>query len=675
MEFRKRLSAPGERAATCQFQARRAAGLSEFRKLPPAARAANLRRMTKHLLVVAMAGFLFGGCDCGGGNSTPCQTTADCEANSVCVQGVCQAVGQGGGAGNDAGTGGSSGTGGGTATGGGSGGGGPSVCGNGVLETGEACDDFNTTTGDGCNGMCRIEPNFLCPTPGQACVSTVHCGDGVRGGTEQCDDHNLMSGDGCSMNCVVEDGWKCPTVGIACTADRCGDGKVAGFEECDDGDTDSGDGCSATCVAEDHFSCPATGGACVAVTCGNGQKEGTEQCDDGNHDLGDGCDTRCHLEPRCTNGQCTAVCGDGIRQTGEACDDGNVRGDDGCSATCTVELGFMCADITPAAQSTLDIPVVYRDFLGNDLPNGHVDFENGNGGETGLVQALLGSDGKPVYAGGAGTVTTHGAGPFNQWYRDTANVNRTVAETLPMTRDPGTGSYVFDSNAFFPLDGRGWQSDGTEPSRNDGHNFSFTSELRYWFNWSGGEQLDFRGDDDVWVFINGHLAVDLGGVHGAQSGSVTLDTAQAATLGLQSGGVYEACVFQAERHTTASSYRLTLRGFNAPRSSCDWRCGDGVVTRYEACDDGVNDGRYGGCKPGCLARGGFCGDGHVDTDAGELCDDGSNTGTMSGQCAPGCGAQVGCGDGVFQPELGEECDDGNRTPNDGCDAMCHFEIG
>ncbi len=546
-------------------------------------------------------------------------------------------------------------------------------CGNGVVDPGEACDDGNTAGNDGCTADCKLqEPGWVCGDGGTPCVHVQVCGNGRLEAPELCDDHNTTAGDGCDSQCGVELGWTCPVPGIRCTAAMCGDGVIAGFEECDDGNAASGDGCSASCMLEAGHACDAAGQPCRTTTCGDGVAEGTEQCDDGNNDLGDGCTPLCEREPVCTNGTCQAVCGDGVLQAGEACDDGNLKNADGCSSTCTVETGFSCTPTAAAEPNTLAVSVVYRDFIGNDQTGGHPDFENKNTSDLNIVKTTLGADHKPVYASATTTASTSGAANFNQWYRDTPNVNLTYADTLTLTRT-APATYVFDNSAFFPLDGRGWPALGKEPLRTSGnHNFSFTSELRYWFDYKGGEVLTFRGDDDVFVFVNNTLAVDLGGVHGAQTGSVTLDATAATNLGLTIGGTYEVVVFQAERHTSASSYKLTLQGFNAAHSVCASVCGDDVTSSTEACDDGVNQGGYNSCTADCLGFGPRCGDGTVQTDH-EQCDDGVNSGAY-GTCTPTCTLAPYCGDGIVQEDHGEQCDDGpNPPPDSGC-AQCHYVI-
>ncbi len=76
------------------------------------------------------------------------------------------------------------------------------------------------------------------------CHKTV-CGDGIKEGFEQCDDGNLIPYDGCSPTCTIEP--KC--AGGTCTA-VCGDGLKFPQEQCDDGNTITGDGCSSTCTIE-----------------------------------------------------------------------------------------------------------------------------------------------------------------------------------------------------------------------------------------------------------------------------------------------------------------------------------------------------------------------------------------------------------------------------------------
>jgi fibro-slime domain-containing protein len=552
----------------------------------------------------------------------------------------------------------------------------PVVCGDGQKAASETCDDGNTAAGDGCDASCAaIEAGFVCATAGQPCTR-IACGDGRMEGSEACDDGNERSVDGCTLDCTqvetgyecltpgaactVKPGWSCAADGSACRAAGCGDGVVAGNEECEDGQNDasgdpvSGDGCSDTCRLEPGYKCPTVGQACERTVCGDSKVEGTEQCDDGNNDMGDGCSPLCANEPNCTNGTCTAVCGDNVILPGapeDECDDGNTRSGDGCSAECKKEQGFVCTTIESAPPDEVEIPIVYRDFVSVGLAKGgstpHPDFNDLNGAETGIVATTLGSDGKPVYAKTSGSSTTHGAGPFNQWYRDTAGVSKTIVSTLTLPRDSATGSYIFDNQTFFPLDGLGWVAEGLENTAANSNapvaqrNFGFTSEARYWFEFKGTERLEFRGDDDVWVFINEKLALDLGGVHGALTGTVDLSSASVqANLGLVTGRIYEVVVFQAERHTSQSSYKLTLNNFVTRRTECVNQCGDGTVQAGEQCDDGTggNVGGYGKCSPTCVL-GPRCGDKTVQTAEGEQCDDGNTNDADS--CTNTCRIRIG----------------------------------
>jgi len=574
-------------------------------------------------------------------------------------------------------------------------------CGDGVVNPGEACDDGNADSGDGCTGTCdAIENGFACPMPGDPCVSTVICGDGNITGAETCDDGDLALGDGCSDNCQVETGWVCPDPGEQCEAAACGDGVIAGSEVCEDDDAPpaNGDGCSDSCQLEPGFKCDVPGQPCVPTICGDALVEGSEQCDDGNNDFGDGCvPLYCQNEPDCTQSPamaCTTSCGDGIKLPNgtEECEDGNTVDGDGCSATCTTEPGYECIpDVS--ASLTLELPIVLRDFAVS-----HPDMEDFLGSDLNIVQLLLGADGKPVYNGMPTTPTTSGQANFDQWYRDVAGINIPVLQTLTFTKLV-TGEFQFNDSTFFPLNGLGFGNQGNS------QNFHFTSEVRYWFEYKGTEVLDFTGDDDVWVFVNKRRAINLGGVHGAQNASITLNAANAVTFNLTLGQVYEIVVFQAERHTTQSNYKLTLSNFDNGKSICNSVCGDGIKTPDEACDDGINDGSYGsctpdckkgprcgdslvqmpfeecddgvnlspyeGCAPGCQL-GAFCGDGQVDSLFGEQCDDGDNDGGYN-ECATDCVLGERCGDGVKQSPF-EECDDGNSNNSDSCGNDCESNI-
>ncbi len=604
------------------------------------------------------------------------------------------------------------------------------VCGDGVVDPNEGCDDGNIMAGDGCSDHCRIEQGFKCDGTPSVCTPTV-CGDGKKEGAESCDDGNTIAFDGCSPDCRAEP--TCPT-GMACTS-TCGDGIVFGNEECDDGNLRDGDGCSSQCKVEAGYMC-SNDASCVT-------KMGVDPTTGATKDI---CTLTIPSVFRDFNAN-SATGGHPDFQPGYNSPGGvqglvqptlDMDGKPVLSSTASVSNGFM--------HGTADFAEWYRDGKPSSGPisgsivlwdNGKGGYVNrwGKNGEQWQGQPAE-ADYEPItYGGPAGggcqacnpTATGACYDPCTPWETNGQTQGAAYACCAEIAKSGYDGNPL-----FFPIDNAKGiltepRSEGKVPAQygwygwpwetavattlgvrtpiqtstanfpSQMHNFSFTTEVKYWFKYTKDLQatLDFTGDDDLWVFLNGHLAVDLGGWHVPLNGTLTINGANinavsqvtvddngmtltqstakgtATTYGLTDGNVYQMQIFNAEREVEGSSFELTLSGFNMNPSTCVTDCGDGVVGPGEECDDGTNRGGYNECAPGCV-YGPRCGDGVVQTDDGEVCDEGDagNLGQYGG-CGPDCQPGPRCGDGVVQTDDGETCDDGmNLGTYGGCGPNC-----
>ncbi|MFZ5890241.1 MAG: DUF4215 domain-containing protein [Myxococcota bacterium] len=588
------------------------------------------------------------------------------------------------------------------------------VCGDGKPDANEGCDDGNVMAGDGCDPRCRIETGYKCDGTPSKCSATK-CGDGKAEGAESCDDGNLVALDGCSATCQAEP--KCPTTG-ACTS-GCGDGIVLN-EECDDGNVRNGDGCSGTCKIEQGFMCnndapcEQVNGKCTLAVPAVFRDFNFKDSSGGHQDF----------QPGTQSGFTVAK--------GLVLDtwDNDKKPVFSGKGTCYTADGKSSACANPPAQihTVASFGQWYRDGAPSSgpIPGTIRLWENGKGGfvnrfgpngeqfrsfPSGMIGGVTYPN--PIVCPGGGKCAdaacmTPPTGAGADWVCLDGCLPFSSTDTQSCWAQP----VFWDGNPlFFPLDPpnprilndarrgakvpeqygyRGWpwekqvgvrgglQASGVaclaaDDATSSGwcHNFSFTTEVKYWFKYDAKAtaRLEFTGDDDVWVFVNGKLAVDLGGWHVPLDGSVTINATTAATYGLEDGKVYMIGVFQAERQTEGSSFRLTLAGFNMAKSDCRTNCGDGVIAAGEECDDGPgNTGEYNHCSPACTV-GPRCGDGIKQDQYGEHCDDGTNDGAY-GHCTPECKTGLHCGDGIVtQPN--EQCDDGKNDGSYGtCTSVC-----
>jgi fibro-slime domain-containing protein len=282
-------------------------------------------------------------------------------------------------------------------------------------------------------------------------------------------------------------------------------------------------------------------------------------------------------------------------------------------ATAGVACGQVAGNENSTLPSSISLTGTVRDFKERSVNGGHQDFERQPSGGFGhymsIVADELGSDGKPVFSSlgykvttnwrdasgrniirpksyisalsgdqaGAVASSTGGAltsgDTIRSWFRDTSGVNVSKPLTINLTRASNSSIYTFDDRTdptfssrggFFPINGELYGN-----SAGDNKNFHFTFELAtdFVYKRNQGQVFTFTGDDDVWVFIDNKLVIDIGGVHGAVSQTINLDRLS----WLTDNSTYRLNFFFAERHRTQSNCKiettLQLRTLEMPSAT------------------------------------------------------------------------------------------------------------
>ena len=531
-------------------------------------------------------------------------------------------------------------------------------CGDGIVQLNEACDDKNNNGrySETAPGYC----NSNCTDKGP------YCGDGIKQTNEVCDDGNNKNGDYCSANCKQKFG-------------ECGDGIIQDFEKCDNASFGEGNGpyCSYDCKTYygkcgdgviQRENCSGEGN-CVEITglgeeCDRASLNGTpKECPYGPEtSTCSGCTKKCKKEPGIPR-----YCGDGVisSDAGERCDKATYGAGIGpyyCSADCTEVIGS-CGDGTiqenevcdPKKEGDPNSPYCTNNCkkisgnCGDGEVNGNEQCDKGdpaNGGLNGNPDCPYGSD------------------------------EACTACTIDCKNTTGNARYCGDGVTDEPFEAC------DSGKTNNGH-YGYCKEDCSGmgpycgdFEQNGSEQCD-DGDPN-----KGGLNGNFNCPYGKESCEVCTKFCKKApgtTTAYCGDGILQRancagflnCVVTPGANESCDEGSQASGGHNGEYGHCSTsctgageRCGDGIVTAGEVCDDEGLNGQYGHCAADCKSEGRRCGDGVVEEAQGEVCDDGENNGKYNsgttGYCNSDCkgsGAGGFCGDGNTDSANGETCDE------------------
>ncbi|WP_236606820.1 DUF4215 domain-containing protein [Sandaracinus amylolyticus] len=457
---------------------------------------------------------------------------------------------------------------------------GPSTgrCGDGTVDDGEECDDGGRLAGDGCSAACELECGDGVVGTGELCDTGI--GEGEEGACPtDCDDgmactSDTLSGTDCSVECVhgditaaADDDGCCPPDANASTdndcAGSCGDGFVTGTEACDTAIASGTVGaCPASC--DDSMSCTTdslTGGGTCDAVCTN-----TPITTPG------AADSCCPPGATLANDpDCAIACGDGVVSAGEACDTGITSGAGACPTTCN-----------DGAACTTDMLVNAGTCAATCTSTAITLPANGDGCCPPGATIANDSDctatcGDGVVSGGEACDTgiTSGAG----------RCPTTCTDGMSCTRDVLTGAGTCAATCSYPAITAPAPSDGCCPP---GATIATDNDC------------PVRCGDGV---RSPSEACDTAIASGAGACPTTCSDGMVCTTDtLVNAGTCSAACTYPPITTPAAGDGCCPTGANIGNDSdCPRRCGDGVITAPETCDDG-NTANGDGCSATCTTE-------------------------------------------------------------------------